>query len=705
MESKFFQKTAIVVSTINIFIVVNAYCLNSSYSYGLTVEGKKEIAFNRKWAENAFTVGKKSNPYDPMKPGIPFSFVYGGRNSSEFLDGWKKQVMDEKIDATMRRRTLTLTDPETGLEVRAVATIYTNTAGVDWTLYFTNKSSKDSPVLEKVKAVDVSINLGEDQDPPVLHRINGGGGGVDDWMPFNDTIPAGQKKEFAPTAGRSSFGNTPWFNLQWDGGGVITAIGWTGQWKASVENNDGTCRIQAGMQNLHIKLLPGETIRSPRIMQLYWFGNDETRAYNLFRQTMLAHVVPKIDGKPIAPPIVQLSTAFYEMDKGTEADVLSHLSAIKDLGFEYFWVDAYYGKDDFPTVGNYVFPLIKGFNLKRFPNGMKPVGAAVKEAGMKFLMWFEYERICSGTLMATEHPDWVVLPENGGWGMFNMAVPEAREHITRYLSESIKEYGISWLRIDNAVFYEGLWAQLDKNHPDRIGISEIRYVEGHYRLWDDLLKEFPYLAIDNCSAGGHRVDLETCSRSIPLWRTDGTIGPLLNKNFNQAALQNQVMSAGLSRYVPLSTSGQMGATPYLFRSGFNGGISFCEDVRPADYPRELLKSAIMEGKRIRKYYLGNYYPLTKVSLDTTVWCVTQYHRTKENDGMIMAFRRPMSKQAEFDLSRLREIDPQAQYKVTKYQNYEPLPSETITGEEFRQFKAEINDCPGSVLIEYEKITK
>jgi len=705
MESKFFQKTAIVVSTINIFIVVNAYCLNSSYSYGLTVEGKKEIAFNRKWAENAFTVGKKSNPYDPMKPGIPFSFVYGGRNSSEFLDGWKKQVMDEKIDATMRRRTLTLTDPETGLEVRAVATIYTNTAGVDWTLYFTNKGSKDSPVLEKVKAVDVSINLGEDQDPPVLHRINGGGGGVDDWMPFNDTIPAGQKKEFAPTAGRSSFGNTPWFNLQWDGGGVITAIGWTGQWKASVENNDGTCRIQAGMQNLHIKLLPGETIRSPRIMQLYWFGNDETRAYNLFRQTMLAHVVPKIDGKPIAPPIVQLSTAFYEMDKGTEADVLSHLSAIKDLGFEYFWVDAYYGKDDFPTVGNYVFPLIKGFNLKRFPNGMKPVGAAVKEAGMKFLMWFEYERICSGTLMATEHPDWVVLPENGGWGMFNMAVPEAREHITRYLSESIKEYGISWLRIDNAVFYEGLWAQLDKNHPDRIGISEIRYVEGHYRLWDDLLKEFPYLAIDNCSAGGHRVDLETCSRSIPLWRTDGTIGPLLNKNFNQAALQNQVMSAGLSRYVPLSTSGQMGATPYLFRSGFNGGISFCEDVRPADYPRELLKSAIMEGKRIRKYYLGNYYPLTKVSLDTTVWCVTQYHRTKENDGMIMAFRRPMSKQAEFDLSRLREIDPQAQYKVTKYQNYEPLPSETITGEEFRQFKAEINDCPGSVLIEYEKITK
>jgi alpha-galactosidase len=320
-------------------------------------------------------------------------------------------------------------------------------------------------------------------------------------------------------------------------------------------------------------------------------------------------------------------------------------------------------------------------------------------------MWFEYERICPGTLMAKEHPEWVVLPPEGGWGMFNMAIPEAREHIFKYLSESIRKYGVSWLRIDNAVFFEGLWALLDKDHPDRVGISEIRYVEGHYRLWDDLLKEFPYLAIDNCAAGGHRVDLETCSRSIPLWRTDGTIGPLLNKDFNQAALQNQVMTAGLGRYVPVSTSGQMGATPYLFRSGFNGGISFCEDVRPADYPRDMLKSAIKEGKRIRKYYFGDFYPLTKVSLDSTAWCVTQYHRTSENDGMIMAFRRPQSQQAEYALSGLREIDPKAQYKVTSCQNYEPSPAMMMTGAEFLRSKATISDSPGSVLIEYEKVGK
>jgi alpha-galactosidase len=699
---KHFYKEAISFSFIALFLAVDAIGAENNSACQPAFDGKTEITFNRKWAENAFSARNTGGRSRGLKFAIPFSFVYGGRNSAEFLDSWKKEVMDEKADASSRRRTLTLNDPETGLEVRAVATIYTNTAGVDWTLYFTNKGSKESPVIEEVKAVDVSIGLGDNPDLPVLHRIKGGGGAVDDWMPFDEVIAKGQKIEFAPTAGRSSFGNTPWFNFQWEGGGVITAIGWTGQWKASVANTGIAGRIQAGMQNLHIRLLPGETIRSPRILQLYWLGNDEQRAYNLFRQTMLAHIVPKVDGKPVAPPIVHLSTAFYEMDKGTEADVLSHLDAVKGLGFEYFWVDAYYGKDDFPTVGNYVFPLLRGFNRTRFPNGMKPVGEAVGKAGLKFLMWFEYERICPGTLMAVEHPDWVVLPPGGGWGMFNLAVPEAREHIYRYLSESIKEYGISWLRIDNAVFYEGLWAQLDKDHPDRFGISEIRYIEGHYRLWDDLLKEFPYLAIDNCAAGGHRVDLETCSRSIPLWRTDGTIGPLLGKDFNQAALQNQVMTAGLSRYVPVSTSGQMGATPYLFRSGFNGGISFCEDVRPVDYPRDQLKSAIIEGKRIRKFYFGNFYPLTTVSLDPSVWCVTQYHLTNENSGMIMAFRRPGSNQPGFPMSGLREIDPKALYTITRYQTYEPLPSQKMTGEEFLRSMAEISEIPGSVLIEYEK---
>ena len=43
---------------------------------------------------------------------------------------------------------------------------------------------------------------------------------------------------------------------------------------------------------------------------------------------------------------------------------------------------------------------------------------------------------------------------------------------------------------------------------------------GMYRLWDALLEKFPHLIIDNCSSGGHRIDIETLRRSVPLWRSD-----------------------------------------------------------------------------------------------------------------------------------------------------------------------------------------
>jgi alpha-galactosidase len=164
------------------------------------------------------------------------------------------------------------------------------------------------------------------------------------------------------------------------------------------------------------------------------------------------------------------------------------------------------------------------------------------------------------------------------------------------------------------------------------------------------------------------------------------------------------MSAGLNRYVPFSVVGQMGATPYLFRSGFNAGIAFCQDCRPRDYPRDLLKQAIAEGKRIRKYWFGDFYPLSEVTLSPTDWCVMQYHRPAEQDGMVVAFRRDRSPYASYDC-QLRGIDPAAEYEVTQSAGYQPSPPVVMKGQRLQQFKAEIDDRPGLVIIEYRRLGK
>jgi alpha-galactosidase len=162
------------------------------------------------------------------------------------------------------------------------------------------------------------------------------------------------------------------------------------------------------------------------------------------------------------------------------------------------------------------------------------------------------------------------------------------------------------------------------------------------------------------------------------------------------------MTAGLNRYVPFSTSGQMGATPYLFRSGFNAGTSFAEDTRPSSYPKDLLKQGIAEGKRIRKYFFGNFYPLNEVTTSPEDWSVMQYHRVSEQDGMVLAFRRHLSPYDNYTAA-LNEIVPEAQYEVSSYAGYGPPKIVTMAGSELRHLKLEISDVPGSVLIEYKKL--
>jgi alpha-galactosidase len=632
---------------------------------------------------------------------LPFSFVYGGRPSHEFLATWQRDITVEPINATCRRRTVTLTDPETALEVKAVCDIYLDTPGADWTLYFTNKGKSDTPVIEQVRAIDTAVWLGPGA-APAFQSLRASSG-VDDWLPYSQPVTPGHPIMFAPIRGRSSCGACPFFNLSWGNEGVITAIGWTGQWKASVDYDGGRLRVQAGMQNLHVSLRPGESMRSPRILQLHWQEDDAQTPYNLFRRTMFAHIMPQIDGMCPTPPIAHLSTSFYELDDGTEADVLSHLEAAKDLGFEFFWLDAYYGPDRFPTIGNYVLPIERAVDLKRFPRGLQPISDAAHAAGMKFLLWMEPERICPGTLMATEHPEWVVLPEDGGWGMLNLGDSEAKAYLTDYLLKAIAEYRIDCLRLDNATDFDRMWRILDGNDPNRVGIAEIRYVEGLYAVWDAVLAANPHLFIDNVSSGGHRIDLETASRAINLWRTDATIQPLLDKNYEQAALQNQVMNAGLSRFVPFNVSGQSGATPYLFRSGFNAGISFCEDVRSENYSREMLEQAIAEGKRIRKYYFGDLYALTEVTVDPTGWLVLQYHRPAEQDGMVVAFRRSQSLYTGFALNDLRGIDLEAEYEITVSRDYIQEVTVHMQGAAWVDYNVTIPERPGSVIVEYRRI--
>ena len=655
-----------------------------------------EVALNRAWAQEVFAADRTA--------GLPFSFVFGGRHSSELVNAWKRQAQKRPERDGVSGLTLRLTDPTTGLQVRAECTVYEDTAGVDWTVYLTNTGTEPTPVIEQVRAVDAVV-AADTAAPVVLHRLNGSVCAVDDWLPFDQPVAVDQRIEFAATNGRSS-NVSPWFALAAGGGGVITAIGWSGQWCASVQRDGSQVRLQAGLQDLRTVLQPGESLRTPRILQLRWQGEDLPRAYNLFRRTMLAHIMPRVEGKLVLPPIVHLSTSFYELNDSNEDNVRSHLESIRGLGFEMFWLDAYWtGPSGFPdSMGSYGLPVESVEPRDRFPGGLRSIGDAVAREGLGYVMWFEPERVVAGTRIAREHPEWVISPAGDGGGLLHLGLAAARQYMTDYLNAAIKAYRLSCLRIDYNIDPLEFWRFADAGAPDRAGMTEMRYVEGLYRMWDDNLEANPHLFIDDCASGGRRIDLETMSRSVPLWRSDNTCDMVDRKPATvlMAAIKNQVMSAGLNRYVPYSTAGQMGATPYLFRSGYNAGIAFVEDVRPKDYRRDLLEQGIAEAKRLRAYCLDEFFPLIEVTASPRDWCVLQYHRPEKEDGMVLAFRRHESPYRSCECA-LRQIVPTARYHVELRATYGRDMALTMKGADLQKLALEIDEKPGSLLVEYAMV--
>ena len=136
----------------------------------------------------------------------------------------------------------------------------------------------------------------------------------------------GDSYRMAPAGGRSSSDTAfPFFNYEYDGNGLIMAVGWTGAVGRDnrTTSDDGSTRMRAGMENTHLLLHPGEKIRTPRILILKW-EKDRMKGHNQFRRLMLDHYSPKPNGGNISLPFALQTYDRYSTrpDWATEAGQL-----------------------------------------------------------------------------------------------------------------------------------------------------------------------------------------------------------------------------------------------------------------------------------------------------------------------------------------------------------------------------------------------
>ncbi len=619
----------------------------------------------------------------------PFSFVYNGKSSRELLPQWKFQhgTRPEK-DRTVHE--FNWTDPDTKLTASAVVTLFKNSPGVDWVLYFRNGSDKDTPTLENVQAVDLRFQSGYQRLPVRLHSLVGDTCSETAWLPNMKTVEIGKPLTVAPQGGRSSNGAFPFWNLQWEDRGILTAIGWSGQWSAKFERTEnGPTKMSCGMEKLHTILHPGEKIRSPRIMILPWSG-DRTDAHVRFRRLLMFHYIPQQDGRPLQLPLAgQCFDRYFapgnRPDWATIGTQLKFVDVLKKFGCDTYWFDAAWFEKSFPNgVGNW-------FPNKGFPDGLKPLGDKVHREDMKFVLWFEPERVAPDTQIANEHPEFVFGGKNGG--LYKLNDPTARRFLTDLLFALIEDYGVDVYRNDFNIDPLDYWRANDEEN--RQGITEIRYVEGHYAMWDEFLARKPGLWIDNCASGGRRIDLETISRSVTLWRSDTSCWAG-NEDWDQ------VQASGLSQYIPLTTACAWNPTAYTIRSAATGGAILQFDFLGNDLDTDMARQAIEEIKANRKYWYGDFYPILDAQIGDNHCAAYQLHRSDLDAGMVLLFRRAKSPYSTLELE-LRGIDPDARYKVTTIDEQRNVTEKTVPGAELAQpFDVKIPEKRSSVLIRYEK---
>lgn len=451
----------------------------------------------------------------------------------------------------------------------------------------------------------------------------------------------GKSASFSATAGRSSEHNAPFFNVEKNGRGYVFAVGWTGQWNAEIGRTEDSLTFKSKIEDTNFRLLPGEKIRTSSVVIMPYEG-DFVTAQNKWRRLVKKHFsLIGSEGRPAEGP---LCTSVWGGMRSES--VIERVQAIKDLGLpiEYIWMDAgWCGGDTQPSASEFegdwaehtgdwrISPLIH-------PNGLCDVADAIHENGMKYILWFEPERVRYMTPIVSEHPEYFIRNGESHNLLLDLGNEEAWNYCFETLSGIIGKLKVDCYRQDFNFQPIAYWRGNDAE--DRRGITEIKHITGLYRLWDALLEKFPHMIIDNCASGGRRIDIETLRRSMPLWRSDYQCPANYDVEISQGH------SLGFNTWMPYSGNG-VGRLhdEYRMRSAYaaaqTSGYFYTENEPYAETTEKVafMKKYFAEYLRVRPYFSEDFYPLTEFSDKLDVWCGWQLHDPEKNSGVIQLFRR------------------------------------------------------------------
>ena len=686
---------------LGVFILsANSYALSDSasseqssiseYLSESSIPSKSEINFCEKWIDS-ITAFDSACDRTLINSGLPFSFIYNGQHSDAFL-GARKFDRKKSKDKTV----ITWIDSQSGLQLAWEILQIPKYPAVEWTLCFDNTGKSDTGLISNIQALRIKLHGSPSNIPYVIYGAHGGRSLVDDLMPFEVSLSSetvsnlklgttGANPDPWFYAFHSSNNHLPFFNIKMpQNRGVAIGIGWSGQWLADINASNSALTVKAGMKNTHFILEPGEKVRSPKILLVFWDGKP-MHGQNMLRQVLYENYIPKLDKKP-QKPLVSVNTCFTYHGNGGflycgEKELTPLVEPFAELGAESFVIDA--GWWDCPDNYNINIGTYRP-SLKRYPNGLLPLSANLAKHSMRMGLWMPVETVDPSTDFAKQNKEIVAdnCWELGPWRL-RMELPEAREWILSQIDDLVKHQGLGCYRQD---FYTAYPPEAE----NRKGVMEMQHLDGLYTMLDEIRKRHPEMLMEGCAGGGRRIDLETLSKFHWHQKSD--------RWFDSVSDQCGLYGASLFLpggviNVPVSATDDYGMW-----SSFAGQI--CLAWHPIDkaFPFDEAKKQIVLYKRIRHLLSGDFYPLTSCALDNK-WLAYQFHRNDIDEGFAIVFKRKEDSSEKNGLRMfLKGLNPEYDYRLYFQRSGKEM---MIHGNEIEDgIDVSVPDTPGAEMIIY-----
>jgi alpha-galactosidase len=296
-------------------------------------------------------------------------------------------------------------------------------------------------------------------------------------------------------------------------GGVM----WSGAWRISGDRIGDRVRVRASFIDTPAAG-PTRDIEVPHTF--FGVATQPSTPASALQQFVLRGIRR---GRPFTP-LVTYNTWFAYGTTINEDALAGEIDRAAALGVELFVVDAgWYGGTGVNGDGDFESGLGSlTADQDRFPSGLASLADYTHNAGMKFGLWIEPERVALDLLsdLPGAQNRWLAA-RDGSYGSANvgqicLAIPEARQWVFNRVAALVEAVRPDYVKWDN-----NGWINCNRaGHGHGEGDGNFSHVEGLYDVLGQLRTHFPDLLIENVSGGGNRLDFGMLGLTDVAWMDD-----------------------------------------------------------------------------------------------------------------------------------------------------------------------------------------